>query len=75
MTIVAGRITVSPDGTMSGRAPRDVPPGEHPVAITVQTPPGGKPFTMAGFPVHNLGWDDSISLGREALYDDEGRLR
>ncbi len=72
MTVITTRITVAPDGTIFGRAPREVPPGEHPVAITVATTPAGKPFTMAHFPVHDLGWDDSLSLRREDIYGDDG---
>jgi hypothetical protein len=45
------------------------------VTSVVRPPPEGKPFTMENFPIHNIPWDDSISLRREDLYDDEGRLR
>ena len=75
MTVITARITVAPDGTISGRAPSAVPPGEHPVAITVPAPLPGKPFTMDDFPLHDEPWDDSISLRREDMYDDDGRLR
>lgn len=75
MTIITTRITVAPDGTISGRAPREVPPGEHPVAIAVPVTPAGKPFTMDNFPLHDEPWDDRISLRREDMYDDDGRLR
>jgi hypothetical protein len=73
MTVITTRITVSPDGTIFGRAPSEVPPGEHPVAITIATVPAGKPFTMKNFPVHELGWEDSLSLRREDMYGDDGR--
>ena len=73
MTVITARITVGPDGAISGQAPQGVPPGEHPVAISIPTPPAGKPFTMQNFPSHDLGWDDSISLRREDMYGDDGR--
>ncbi len=80
MTIITMRIVVAEDGTISGRAPADqVPAGEYEAAIAVTTeppkPPKGKPFTTDGFPIHDIPWDDSISLRREDLYDNEGRLR
>ncbi len=80
MTVITTRIVVAEDGTISGRAPvGQVPPGEHEAAITVTTaalkPPKGKPFRMEGLKLHDVPWDDSISLRREDLYDDEGRLR
>ena len=80
MTVITMRIAVAPDGTISGRAPAgQLPPGEHEVSITLEAatpkPPKGKPFTMDGFPIHNVPWDGSISLHREDMYDDEGRLR
>ena len=79
MTIITTRIIVTEDGTISGKAPPgQVPPGEHDAAITVTTaprPPKGKPFTMDGLKMHDVPWDGSVSLHREDLYDDEGRLR
>ena len=79
MTVIITRIIVTDDGTISGRAPPgQVPPGEHEAAITVAAtpkPPKGKPFTMESLKIHDVPWDDSISLRREDLYDDEGRLR
>jgi len=77
MTVIATRITVTPDGAISTSIP--LPAGEYEAAITVADPAPppwpGKPFTMEYFPVHNEPWDDSISLRREDMYDDEGRLR
>ena len=80
MTVITTRINVAEDGTISGRMPvGKLPPGEYEAAITVTTaaprPPKGKPFTMENLPIHDIPWDDSISLRREDLYDDEGRLR
>lgn len=80
MTVITTRITVTEDGTISGQTPAgQLPPGEHDAEITIamaaQRPPKGKPFTMDGFPSHDVPWDDSVSLSREFLYDGEGRLR
>ena len=80
MTVITTRIIVAEDGSISGQMPvGQLPPGEHEAAITVTTtvsrPPKRKPFTMDNFPMHDVPWDDSISLRREDLYDEEGRLR
>ena len=81
MTEIKARIRVGPDHAISGTAPDAVPPGEHEVAFTLVEPPRsepqlpGKPFTMKDFPLHDEPWDDSISLRREDMYDDDGRLR
>lgn len=74
MTVITARIQIAEDGTITGRAPRGVPAGEHMAAITVAAPLG-KPFTMEDFPLHDEPWDGSISLRREDMYDDDGRLR
>lgn len=80
MTIFTTRIIVGEDGSISGHMPvGQLPPGEHEAAITVtmtaSMSPNGKPFTMDNFPMHDVPWDDNISLRREDLYDEEGRLR
>lgn len=72
MTVITTRIIVSPDGAISTAIP--LPAGEYEAAITVAgSSLPGKPFTMNGFPVHDMGWDDSISLRREDMYGDDGR--
>jgi hypothetical protein len=76
MTIITTRLTVASDGAVSVAA--QLPAGEHAATITLaapSTPLPGKPFTLVGFPIHDEPWDDSVSLRREDLYDDEGRLR
>lgn len=72
MTVITTRLTVAPDGAISTATP--LPAGEYEAAITVADgPAAGKPFTMDDFPVHDMGWDDSISLRREDMYGDDGR--
>ncbi len=72
MTVITTRITVSPDGAISTATP--LPAGEYIASITMAgSLPPGKPFTMDNFPVHDMGWDDSISLRREDMYGDDGR--
>ena len=74
MTVITTRIQVAEDGTISGRAPDGVRPGEHEIAFTtapLKRP--GKPFTMENFPIDDGPWDDSISLRREDMYGDDGR--
>lgn len=78
MTVIKTRVIVSEDHRISGIAPEGLPPGEHEAVITVAhaaSPKGGKPFTMEDFPIHDEPWDDAISLRREDMYDDDGRLR
>ena len=79
MTIIKTRVVVAPDGTTSGRMPMDqLQLGGHEAVVTVATttvrPPIGKPFTMVGFPTHDIPWDGRISFRREDTYDDEGKL-
>ena len=71
MTVITTRLTVGADGTVSVATP--LPVGEYNAAITVADSPPGKPFTLEGFPTHDMGWDDSVSLRREDMYGDDGR--
>ena len=77
MTVITTRVTLGPDGVISTATP--LPAGEYAAAITVADRAlpfwPGKPFTMEDFPVHDEPWDDSNSLRREDMYDDEDRLR
>lgn len=71
MPVITARITVAPDGAITGQAPHGVPPGEHPVAITVLSPRR----SVRDMPQHDEPWDGSVSLRREDMYDENGRLR
>lgn len=67
--------TVGPDGTLTMRVPRDVPPGEHRVVVVIETgaerAPGRREFS---FPIHDVGpWPEGLSLRREDMYGDWGR--
>lgn len=73
MSVVA-RITVSSDGYISGRAPSDVAPGEHQAVILGATVPVHR-RSVREMRRHNLPWDGSVSLRREDMYDENGRLR
>ena len=77
MTIVTTRIQVAEDGTISGRAPGGVPPGEHVVTLSVAVPARQEPtipFDVDELPRHDLGpWPEGLSLRREDLYGDDGR--
>lgn len=74
MNEIRTRIQVSPDHTITGVAPPDVPPGEHVATITISTAPiPQKPSRVAALPVHDIPWDGSISLRREDMYGDDGR--
>jgi hypothetical protein len=74
MTVITTTLRVAADGSVS--VADKLPEGEYQATITVAAPSrSGKPFTMKDFPVHDEPWDDGLSLRREHLYDDEGRLR
>lgn len=74
MTRIRARIRVDRDHRISGRAPTEVPPGEHQVTITlVATDRPRRAFRVADLPLHDLPWDGSISLRREDMYGDDGR--
>jgi hypothetical protein len=75
MTVITTTLYVAADGAIS--IADELPAGDYTAIIVAKTSPGGlgKPFTMEDFPIHEEPWDDSISLHREDLYDDEGRLR
>jgi hypothetical protein len=72
MNEIRTHIQVGPDHQISGVAPADVPPGTHEVTITVEAAKPTKRFRVADLQVHDLPWDDSISLRREDIYGDDG---
>ncbi len=72
MTVITTRIHVTPDGVVSIADP--LPAGDHFATVTVATSRPVKRFSVKDMPRHDLPWDDSISLRREDMYDDEGRL-
>ena len=72
MAAITTHLIVSPDGVISSATP--LPAGEYAVTITLASSPApGKPFTIDDLPIHDMGWDDSISLRREDMYGDDGR--
>ncbi len=78
MTIITTRIRVAADGTISGRAPSEVPAGEHEARISIAASPARQeptePFDVNALPTHDLGpWPERLSLRREDMYGDDGR--
>ena len=71
MTVVLTRIRVAPDGTISGRAPRELPPGEY--QAPVQLPEAKRAPRDLDLPLHDAVWDDDVSLRREDIYGPDGR--
>jgi hypothetical protein len=71
MTVVLTRIRVAPDGTISGQAPREVPPGES--QATIRLPEAGQPRAPLDLPLHDAVWHDEVSLRRENIYGPDGR--
>ena len=72
MPVVHAKIHVAEDGSISGRAPRELPPGDYQAPITLPEP---KPRRRRlDLPLHDCGiWDDSVSLRREDIYGPDGR--
>ena len=77
MTVITARIQVAEDGTISGRAPDGVRPGEHVVTLSVAAPARQEPtipVNVDELPRHDLGpWPEGLSLRREDMYGDDGR--
>jgi hypothetical protein len=68
MPVVHARIRVDADGTISGEAPQDVPPGEYDIRIDVAAPkrPERKPLDL---PLHDCGpWPEGFTVRREEIY-------
>ena len=73
MPVVRTRVVVTAEGAITGRAPRDVPPGEHTATISVEEHAGdrGVPWDL---PVDDCGpWPPGLTLRREEIYDEDGR--
>jgi hypothetical protein len=72
MTVVLTRIRVAPDVTISGQAPREVPPGEYQAPIQLpEAKPARAPLDL---PLHDCGpWPKGFAVRREEIYDDDGR--
>ena len=72
MPVVHATIRVAPDGTISGKAPAEVPPGEYDAPLEL---PARKPKRKAlDLPLHDCGpWPDGFTVRREEIYGDDGR--
>jgi hypothetical protein len=73
MPVVTARIRVDADGTISGKAPQGVPPGEYEAPIDVAERAPRRTRKRLDLPLHHEYWDDSVSLRREDIYGDDGR--
>lgn len=72
MPVVLTRIRIAPDGTISGQAPREVPPGEYQAPIRL--PDSQQPNPPLDLPLHDCGpWPAGFSVRREEIYEDDGR--
>ncbi len=73
--------TVGPDGTLAGRVPPGVAPGEHRVLVVIderaaqqEVEPQSQRGQPLDFPVRDYGpWPEGLSLRREDMYGDDGR--
>jgi hypothetical protein len=70
MPVIHARIRVEADGTISGKAPQGVPPGEYETPIEVAEKKQRQKRQRLDLPLHHEYWDDSISLRREDIYGD-----
>jgi hypothetical protein len=73
MPVVHTRIRVDADGTISGKAPQGVPPGEYEAPIKVAVPKPRSKGRSLDLPLHEAPWDDDVSLRREDIYRENGR--
>jgi hypothetical protein len=73
MPVVHATIRVDADGTISGKAPRGVPPGEYETPIDVSERKPRPKRQRLDLPLHDARWDDNVSLRREDIYGDDGR--
>jgi hypothetical protein len=71
MSVVLAKIRVAPDGTISGQAPRELPPGEYQAPIRL--PERKAKRRRLDLPLHDAYWDDAVSLRREDIYGPDGR--
>jgi hypothetical protein len=73
MPVVNARIRVDTDGTISGKTPQGVPPGEYDAPIDVAAPKRPK-HKRLDLPLHDCGpWPEGFAVRREEIYDDSGR--
>lgn len=75
MPVVHATIRVDADGTISGKAPREVPTGEYQARLEVadQKKPRSKRRPL-DLPLHDSGpWPEGFTVRREEIYDDDGR--
>ncbi len=66
--------TITPDGQLSVKVPREIVPGEHRVVVVIEEKPVARQTharPLPAFPVVDLGpWPGDISLRREDIYGD-----
>ena len=68
MPVVNARIRVDADGTISGKAPPGVSPGEYEAAIDVSAPKRTKRESLE-LPLHDCGpWPEGFTVRREEVY-------
>jgi hypothetical protein len=74
MPVVNAKIRVDADGTISGKAPRGVPPGEYEAPIYVSERKPRPKRKRLDLPLHDCGpWPEGLTARREEIYDDSGR--
>lgn len=72
MPVVLAKIRVAPDGSISGQAPRELPPGDYQAPIRL--PERKARRRRLDLPSHDCGpWPEGFSVRREEIYGDDGR--
>lgn len=65
-------VRVEKDGTISGKAPLGVLPGEHKVEFELRQ--GKQRPKLADLPIHDSGpWPEGLTFRREDIYGESGR--
>jgi hypothetical protein len=73
MPVVNARVWVGADGTISGKAPQGVPPGEYEAPIDVAEPELRPKRKRLELPLHDCGpWPEGFTVRREEIDDDSG---
>ena len=69
LPVVHAKIRVAENGSITGKAPCELPPGEYQAPITLPEPKRRR----RSLDLHDAPWDDSVSLRREDIYGPDGR--
>jgi hypothetical protein len=77
MRTIKTTVTIGSDRKLILQLPPDITPGKYHVVLIIEEQPMSlEKHSLLDFPVDDLGeWPEDLSLRREELYDDFGRLQ